>query len=137
MAEPGDILGSDSEPPAKERPWGVIAAVAAFVLLGVLALWATHQKKTDQARQEVLTALDKELTDEEEAIKTQRQKVMDLTRQVETLRSSISSGQAENGRASVAQFKQLAAQQRAERDKFAQMAEAYNKKVAQYRNLEQ
>lgn len=137
MAETGDPLDSDYVPPAKDRPWGAIAAVAAFVILGALAFWVTHEKKSDQARQEILKALDKELVDEEEAIKAQRETVMDLTRQVETLRSSISSGQVGNRKAAVAQFKQLAAQQRAERDKFTQMADIYNKKVAQYRTLEQ
>jgi hypothetical protein len=137
MAAIGDPLDSNGELPPKERPWGAIAAVIAFLILGVLAFWLTHEKKSDQARQEVMKALDKELSDDEEAIKTQRDKVMELTRQVETLRAQISSGQVENGKAAVAQFKQLAAQQRAERDKFTQMAEAYNKKVAQYRSLEQ
>jgi hypothetical protein len=135
MAETGDNLGIDDESPKKERPWGVIAAVAAFVLLGLFAFWVTHAKKNDQARQEILKALDKELTDDEDAIKAQREKVMDLTHQVESLRASIASGQSGNG--AVARFKALAAQQRAERDKFTQMADIYNKKVAQYRNLEQ
>ncbi len=137
MAEPGDNLDTDYEAPKKERPWGAIAAVAAFLLLGLFAFWITHEKKNDQARQEILKALDKELSDEEEAIKSQREKVMDLTHQVESLRASIASGQVENGKAAVARFKELAAQQRAEREKFTQMADVYNKKVAQYRNLEQ
>jgi ribosomal protein L17 len=137
MAEPGDNLDTDYEPPKKERPWGTIAAVVAFILLGLFAFWVTHEKKNDQARQEVLAALDKELTDDEGAIKAQRDKVMELTRQVESLRASIASGQVENGKAAVARFKELVAQQRAERDKFTQMADVYNKKVAQYRSLEQ
>ena len=137
MADGGDLLGSDFEqPPPKERPWGVIAAVAAFILLGIFALWITHEKQTDKARQEIMAALDKELTDNEEAMKAQREKVMDLTRQVEVLRAQISSGQS-GGKAAVAKFKALAAQQRAERDKYTQMADAYNKKVAQYHSLEQ
>jgi hypothetical protein len=137
MAESDDKLETGYEPPRKERPWGAIAAVVAFILLGIFAFWITHEKKNDQARQEILKALDKELTDEEDAIKAQRDKVMDLTHQVEALRGSIASGQVENGKAAVAKFKELVAQQRVERDKFTQMADVYNKKVAQYRNLEQ
>ena len=137
MAENGDNIDADYEPPKKERPWGAIAAAIAFILLGIFAFWITHEKKNDQARQEIMKALDKELTDEEDAIKAQRDKVMDLTHQVEALRGAIASGQVENHRAAVAKFKELAAQQRAERDKFTQMADVYNKKVAQYRNLEQ
>jgi len=137
MAENGDNLDTDSTPPKKERPWGAIAAAVAFILLGLFAFWITHEKKGDQARQEIMKALDKELTDDEEAIKAQREKVMDLTHQVEALRGAIASGQIENRKAAVAKFKELAAQQRAERDKFTQMADVYNKKVAQYRSLEQ
>jgi len=121
----------------KERPWGTIAAITAFVILGLLAFWATHEQKNDKAHKEILAALDKELTDDESAIKTQREKVMDLTHQVESLRASISSGQVENKQAAVVHFKELAAQQRTERDKFTQMADVYNKKVAQYHSLEQ
>jgi len=135
MTEPGDPLGTNYEVPAKQRPWGVIAAIVAFVLVGVLVFWITREKKSDQVRQEVVSALDKELGAEEELIKAQREKVMDLTRQVETLRSSIQVGQVKNGKAAVAQFNQLAAEQRAERDKFTKMAEEYNKKVAEYRKL--
>jgi len=137
MAENDDHLDTDYEPPKKERPWGTIAAVVAFILLGIFAFWITHEKKGDQARQEIMKALDKELTDEEDAIKAEREKVMDLTHQVEALRGAIASGQVENRKAAVAKFKELAAQQRAERDKFTQMADVYNKKVAQYRSLEQ
>ncbi len=137
MAEPGDILNSDSEPPTKQLRWGVIVAVAAFIGLAVLTFWLTREKKNDEARKAVLTVLDKELQTNEEAIKVQREKVMDLTRRLEILRSTIQLGQAQNGKAAVAEFNQLAAQQRAERDKFTKMAEEYNKKVAKYRDLEQ
>ncbi len=136
MAEFGDNLDSGSDLPSKQRPWGVISAVIAFVILGALAFWVTHEKKNDQARQEILNALDKDLVDEEEAIKSQREKVLELTRQVETLRTSIQLGQVKNRKEAVSQFKELVVQQHAARDKFTQMAEAYNKKVAEYRNLE-
>jgi ribosomal protein L17 len=137
MADLGDPIDTGYEPPPKQKPWGVISAVIAFVLLGVLAFWITHEKKNDQARQEVLNALDKDLVEEEEAIKAQREKVVSLTQQVEALRTSIQLGQVQNKAKAVSQFNELAAQQRAERDKFTSMAEAYNKKVAEYRNLEQ
>jgi small-conductance mechanosensitive channel len=137
MAELGDNFDSDYEPPAKDRPWGLIAGVIAFVVLGALAFWATHEKKNDEARQQVLAAMDKDLTADEDAIKAQREKFMELNRQLEVLRASIQAGTEKNGKAAVAQYNKLAAQQRAEREKFAQMADAYNKKVAEFRKLEQ
>jgi hypothetical protein len=137
MVEPGENFKDDYSPPEKDRPWGWIAGIIAFVVMGALAFWVTREKKNDEARTQVMGALDKELTADEEAIKAQREKFMDLNRQIEVLRASIQTGQVQNGKAAVAQFNKLAAQQRTEREKFAQMAEAYNKKVAQYRKLEQ
>ena len=137
MSEFGDNIDSGPDFSSKQRPWGIISAVIAFVILGALVFWITHEKKNDQARQEILAALDKDLVDEEEAIKSQRENVMELTREVETMRTSIQSGQVKNRKEAVSQFKELVAQQHAAREKFTQMAEAYNKKVAEYRNLEQ
>ena len=56
MADTTGPFGNDDDAPRKERPWGVIAAVAAFILLGIFALWVTHEKSTNKARQEVMTA---------------------------------------------------------------------------------
>jgi len=137
MADPGDPLDSSYEPPARQTPWGIMAGVVAFLVFGALTFWITREKKNDDTRKTVMEAMEKELVAEEEAIKTQREKLMDLTRQVESLRSAIQVGQVSNGKASVAQFKQLAAEQRTEREKFAAMADAYNKKVAEYHKLEE
>jgi ABC-type nickel/cobalt efflux system permease component RcnA len=137
MAEPGDILDSDSESSAKKAPWGWIISIVLVVGLAILTFWLTREKKNQEARDAVLNVLDKELTAQEDVLKAQREKVMELTRQVETLRSMIQSGQTPNGKAAVAQFKQLVAQQHAERDKFTQMAAEYNKKVASYKALKE
>ena len=137
MAQPGDILDTDRERPSKQLPWGWILTVAAFVGLGLLAFWLTHENKNEQAREAVLSILDKELSAQQDAIKAQRQKVMDLTRRLDTLRSMIQTGQVRNGEASVKEFNQLATEQRTERDTFARMAEAYNKRVAKYRELKE
>jgi len=130
-------METDYEPTSKPMPWGVIAAVMAIIGLIVFGVWLTGEKKNERAKEAAMTALDDELTRDQNAIKDQREKVMDLTRRVEILRSSIQSGEVKKGKAAVAEFNQLAAQQRTERDKFTKMAEEYNKKVAKYRELEQ
>src|SRR5580704_12717362 len=117
------------EPPIKQTPWGVIIAVVIFIGLTVLVVYITREKKNEQARDAVVEILDKELETDQQAVQAQRDKVMDLSRQVESVRSRIQAGQEKNGKAAVAQFNQLAAQQRTERDKFKQMAEEYNQKV--------
>ena len=135
MTEP-DPLGIDSEPAAKPFPWGPVVVAALFILLSFLAFWITREKKNDEVRAAAMSALDKELGDDEQAVKAQRAKVDDLSKQVEELRSKIQVGDVKDGKAAIAQFNLLAAQQRAEREKFLQMADAYNQKVAKYRQME-
>jgi hypothetical protein len=137
MAEFDTDPGSSYEPPTKQPPWGLIAAVAAFIILGIFAFWVTREKKADVEHKAVLDAMDKELSAEEDTIKAEREKLMNLSHQVEVLRNSIQAGEVKVSKATVAQFNQLAAQQRAEREKYAQMADVYNKKVAEYQKLDQ
>jgi FtsZ-interacting cell division protein ZipA len=137
MAEPESPIPLDSEPPEKQPAWGTIVAVAAIIGILVLGFWIAREKRNDETRQAVLTALDKELGNDEAAVNAQREKIMDLTRRVEALRTSIQMGEVKNGKAAVAEFNKLAAEQREARDTFAKMADAYNKKVAQYRNIQQ
>jgi hypothetical protein len=126
-----------NEPPAKGPPWAVILVVAVFAAMTFLAFWVNHEKKTQQQREAYLKVMDKELSTDEEAVKAQREKVLDLTKRLEELRTRIQYGGVKDGKASIAEFNKLAAEQRAERDKFIQMADQYNQKVAKYHQLEQ
>ncbi len=136
MVAPSGIPDLDEEPP-KQRPVGLMAGIITFLLLLVIGVWITKEKKYDKVRQDMLAAMDKELTTDEAAMKTQREKLSELSRQVEEMRASIEMGQHRDGKAAVARFNKLAAEQRAERQKFTQMAEEYNKKVAEFRKIEQ
>jgi hypothetical protein len=136
MSQPGDTLNFDEEPPSKAPPWGMIAAVLAIVLIIAGALWVNRDKKRQESRTAVLAILEKELDAERSALEAQREKVVDLTSQVENLRASIQAGQVDDKRAAVDAFNKMAAQQRVERETFAKMAEAYNQKVAKYKQLQ-
>ena len=136
MADPLDTSGTDSEALARPMPWGTIAAIGAFLVLGMLTFWIMHEKKGDQAQKTAQAALDKELFADEESMKQQREKLSDLTRKVEELRTAIQVGQVSDGKAAVEQFKKLANEQRAAREEFTRMADAYNQKVAEFRKLE-
>jgi hypothetical protein len=124
------------EPPTKQRPLGLIAAVVTFLLLMGAGFWIIQDKKQDKAKQEILDTLDKELTQMSEALKDQREKLVELSTQVDTMRAAIQSGVVPNKKAAVAEFNKLAAQQRAEREVYTKMAEEYNKKVAEFKKLE-
>src|SRR5688572_33381335 len=84
------------EPPAKQRPLGVIAAVVTFLLLTILGIWIVQEKKQDRAKQEVLDTLDKELTQMANALKDQREKLVELSAQVDTMRAAIQNGVVPN-----------------------------------------
>jgi hypothetical protein len=136
MAESSGPLNFDEGSSSKPPRWGVIVAVAAVIGLIVLAVWIAREKKGDDERQAAVAALDKDLSADEEALKTQREVVMDLTKRVETLRASLQAGGVKDKKAAVAEFNKLAADQHAARDKFTQMADVYNKKVAKYKELQ-
>jgi hypothetical protein len=137
MAETGDPFGTEDALPDKKFPWGAVLAVAIFIGMVVLAIWITQDKKRQKERETVLISLDKELAVDEEAVKAEREKLDALTKQVEELRMRIQYGEVKDGKAAVVEFNKLAADQRAERAKFLQMADQYNQKVAKYRQLEQ
>src|ERR1017187_8572010 len=124
-----------SEPPAHPIAWGPIVVVALVLAMGIFAFWVMHERKADQARQAALTAIEQELGGEEQAVKDQREKVMDLSKRLEDMRAKIQVGDVPNGKAAIAEFNKLAAEQRAEREKFVTMADQYNQKVAKSRQL--
>ena len=136
MSEKGDHLDLGNDLSRKGPPWGMILTVATVVGLAVMAFWVSREKNNESSRKEILGVMDKELTSDEDAIKAERERVTELTKRVEELRSRIQMGDYKNGKAAVAEFNKLAAAQRTERQKFTQMADAYNKKVAKYRRLD-
>jgi len=137
MSETDDPFGTEDAFPEKAFPWGAVLAVILFIGMVVLAFWITGSKKRQKEREAVLLSLDKELAADEQGVKDERKKLDDLTKQVEELRVRIQYGEVKDGKAAVAEFNKLAADQRAQREKFMQIADQYNRKVAQYRQLEQ
>ena len=137
MADIDDLESSNAAPPVTRIPWGPIFVAAIFLGLGILAFWIMREKKSQKAREATVAALDQELGADEQAVKAQRAKVDDLTKRVEELRTRIQVGDVKDGKAAVAEFNKMAAEQRAERDKFIQMAEQYNQKVAKFHQLEE
>jgi uncharacterized coiled-coil protein SlyX len=96
-----------------------------------------REKKSQKEREAIVAALDRELGGDEQAVKAQRAKVDDLTKRVEELRARIQLGDVKDGKAAVDEFNKMAAEQRAERDKFIQMADQYNQKVTKFHQLEE
>lgn len=133
MADSNDITGGGYEPPAKQRPIGVIAAIVTFILLMGFGLWVIREKKADSARQEMLAILDKDLTTREDVMKAQKEKLIELSAQLESMKVGMQLGK----KTTVADYNKVAAQQRAERQTYTKMAEEYNQKVAEYKKIEE
>src|SRR5262245_42144678 len=107
MADPGDLLPVEDEPPAKQMPWGIVAGVVIFIGLAVLVFWMVREKSQEAQRNAAIEVLDKELDSDIAALNAQREKVTELTHQVENLRSAIQSGIVSNKKASVTEFNNL------------------------------
>jgi len=125
------------EAPEKGFSWGPIIVAAIFVGMAVLAFWIVQDKKHQKEREAVMLVLDKELAADEQAVKEERQKLEEMTKSVEELRTRIQYGQVKDGKAAIEEFNKRAAEQRAEREKYVQMADQYNQKVAKYQQLSQ
>ncbi len=122
-----------NDAPPKQKPIGLIAAVITFILLTLAGIWIVREKRVDHVRQESLAALDKELTAQEQKMKDQKEKLIELSAQLESMKVAIQTGR----KTTAAEYNKVAAQQRTERQLYTQMAEEYNKKVAEYKKLEQ
>ncbi len=96
-----------------------------------------RSKSQNGARDAVAVALEQELDADRAALESQKEKVVELTQQLDAIKQKFSLGliKDEDKPQTVKQYNQLAAQQRAERDKFTPMANAYNEKVARLRQL--
>ena len=123
------------EAPPKEFSWGPVIAAAIFVGMAVLAVWIVQDKKHQKEREAVLLTMDKELAADEQAVKDERRKLEEMTKSVEELRTRIQYGQVKDGKAAIEEFNKKAAEQRAEREKFVQVADQYNQKVAKFHQL--
>jgi FtsZ-interacting cell division protein ZipA len=124
------------ELPAKEFPKGPVIIGLVVIILIAVTCWVIKEKKQDAEKQVALQSLDQELTTDEAAVKAERQKVEEMTRSLEDLRAQIQNGQKKASKEIIDQFNKAAAEQRAEREKFVQMADQYNQKVAKYQELE-
>jgi len=137
MADSGDPFDVNNMPAAKTDLRGPLLVAAILIGFGIFAFWAMQDKKAQKERLAATQSLEQELTADEAAVKAERGKLEDLTKRVEQLRAKIQLGDVPDGKAAVAEFNALAADQRAEREKFLQMAEQFNQKVAKFHQLEQ
>jgi hypothetical protein len=132
-----NIIAMDLDQPVeKEFPKGPIVVAVIVVAMVAFAIWAVQDRKRQAEKDAEIQAMDKELSADEQAVKDERRKLEEMTKSVEELRNQIQYGQGKNGKAAVEQFNKLAGEQRQEREKYVQLADQYNQKVAKFKELE-
>src|SRR5579864_8706506 len=114
----GDSPIDLQDPPEKQSsPWlGIILVVA---VLGIAAVWVFHEKSLQTANDAIVKALDSEVTADEKALNEGRDRVIELTNRLETMKQEIETGQfkGKDKKKAVDDYNKLAADQRSERDK--------------------
>ena len=125
------------DPPLKEGPpWlGIILVVG---VLTIAAIWVFHEKKLQNANNAETAALESEVTADENALEGGRNRVIELTNRLETMKQELETGQikARDRKKAVDDYNKLAAEQRNERDKVKALADQYNQKLTKLRELQ-
>lgn len=122
------------EPPGTSFPWRALAG--ALLALGALVFFFFWYRSADSNSAAQIAALEKSLDADQAAMEAHREKVVQLTQQLDGLKQSIERRRVPNVRDAVARYNALAVQQRAERDQVKRVADGYNQKAARLRDLE-
>ena len=122
------------ESPKESFPW--IPVVVGVIVLGLAALWIAHSKSENKSRLAVVSVLERELDMDQAALQAQKDKVVQLSQELEALKADIQAGQVKNHKAAVAEYNKKAAEQRTAREQWITMANQYNEKVARLRKLQ-
>jgi len=114
-------------------PWiPLIAIVVAFALA---AGWILYGRYYRGGSATAVAGLEQQLVTEKAALDEERNKVFDMTNQLEAMKNAIASGQVKDRKKAVAEYNQLAAEQNAQRQKVKTLANQYNTKVAKLQEL--
>ena len=115
----------------KGFPWAIIIGI--IVGIAIVGGWLMHMKA---GKDSVRNALQQELMADKTSLDAERQKVFDLTSELEGLKQKIAQNQVADRKAAVAQYNQVAAEQRTQREKVEALSVQYNAKVEQLENLQ-
>jgi len=134
MSDSDPNLDLSEEPAGSSFPWkNVILAVLAVAFLAAFWIWysSSSQKSTAQ-----ITALEKELDADSAALQAEKDKILQLTQQLDKMKQDILAERVQDHKKAVAEYNKLAAQQRAEREQYKAMADQYNQKVSKLHELQ-
>lgn len=134
MSEPEESFELPEELKPQRFPWRAVVVV--LVLFALAVAWIMNEKSRNKSREAVVAVLEKELDQDRTALDNQKEKVANLSQQLDTMKAMIQAGQLKGGPKVVNDYNQLAAEQRAEREKWIAMASQYNEKVSRLHKLQ-
>jgi len=115
------------EEPRSGFPW-LALGVAVVLVVGGIFIWRGNQAEVQREKAAALVA--QELNTQKAALDAQRQKVLQITQQLEELQRQSETAKPAARKALISQYNQLARTQNTERDAWQAMATAYNQKIA-------
>ena len=133
MADNDPHFDLSDETTEKSFPWKIVLGVLAVVL--IVAFWVWYGTSGEKSNAQV-TALEAELDKDSAALQAQKDKVMQLTQELATMKQAILNKQEPDPKKAVADYNKLAAEQRADREQYKTMANQYNEKVAKLHELQ-
>jgi hypothetical protein len=133
MADNDSHFDLSGEPTGKSFPWKIILGVLVVTL--IVAFWIWYGTSGQKSNAQV-TALEAQLDTDSAALAAQKDKVMQLTQQLESMKQAILAKQVSDPKKAVADYNKLAAEQRADREQYKTMANQYNEKVAKLHELQ-
>jgi hypothetical protein len=116
-------------------PWIIMLVIVVVIAIAAALIYCG--KSAQGGRAIAIAALDQQLTNDSAALEEERNKIFDMTHQLESMKYQLSVGGVKDRKKAVEDYNKLAAEQRAQRDKVKAMSDAYNQKVSQLHELQQ
>jgi hypothetical protein len=130
MVYDGPELELSENDDKQQFPWvALVAILAGMTFVGAMLIYAKTYHGTAES------ALEQQLTADKAEISRERDKVFELTRQVDALKEGLNIVSGEDRKAAVAEYNSAAGAQKAQHAKVAALMEKYNAKVAKLQEL--
>ena len=114
-------------------PWILLLVIVLVIALA--GMWIMHGKYHG-GHDTSVAALETQLTTEKVVLETERNKVFDMTNQLDAMKQALKLGQVQDRQKLAAEYNKLAAEQNAQRNKVKTLADQYNEKVAKLHELQ-
>jgi hypothetical protein len=129
-----DLPEVDDTEDEKGFPWiGVLIAVVVFA---AAAFWIIRGKNYKSGQATSVAALEQQLASDKATLDTEKEKVFEMTKQLDGMKQAIRYGQVPDKKKATEEYNALAKAQVEQRDKVKALADQYNVKIEQLQKLQ-